>query len=153
MRRAWVRYTKQGRIHRRDVRLAFAFGAAGFIAGVALLVRDGVRLPQIMLILASAALLGFLYLARMRSPQEVLSRVQVHWSISADRAVAESGTKREEFEWSSIRRMIRTPDGFLFWPNDALERWLPESALAHSEAVEDFLRIVESKVRNYESAV
>ena len=151
MRSAWLLYTEQGRTHRRNVWLMFLFGSAGLIAGVVLLVRDGFQFPQIMLTLASCAMLGFLYLVRMRSPQEVLSGVRVHWSISPDRAVIECGTKREEFEWSSIRRMIRTPDGFLFWPNDAFERWLPQSALARSGAVEDFLRIVESSVKRYEN--
>ena len=151
MRRAWMRYTKQGRIHRRDVWLAFSFGAAGFIAGVVLLVRDGVHFPESMLTIASCALLGFLYLARMRSPQEVLSHVQVRWSISPEQALVECGAKREEFEWSSIRRMIRTPDGFLMWRSDGFEKWLPQGALAQS--VEDFSRIVESRVERYEKAV
>ena len=32
-RRAWLRYTKQGRIHRRDVSIAFLFGLGGVVAG------------------------------------------------------------------------------------------------------------------------
>jgi len=152
MRSAWLRYTPQGRTHRRNVWLISLFGSAGLMAGVVLLARDGFEFGQVMLTLSSCALLGFLYFVfvRMRSPQEVLLRVQVHWSISSNRAVVDSGAKREEFEWSSVRRMIRTPDGFLFWPNDAFERWLPQSAL--SQSVEDFARLAESRVKRYEVA-
>lgn len=149
-RRAWLRYTEQGKIHRRDVWIAFLFGAAGLTAGVLLLVRDGIQFHQSILTLASSILLGFLFLVRMRSTQDALSRAQVRWSISTEQALIETGTKREEFEWSSIRRLICTPDGFLMWGGDGFEKWLPLSAFADAGTIQEFLQIVEPKVAKYE---
>lgn len=58
----------------------------------------------------------------------------VRYAIDAHRVVSSvEGLSEGSSEWSSFAEVVRTPQGFLFYPNDMLFHWLPNHAFASPE--------------------
>jgi len=57
--------------------------------------------------------------------------------------------RSQEINLSHSRAIFRTPAGFIIWPHDLIEFWLPIEAFATAEQVEMFHEVARSCVANY----
>jgi hypothetical protein len=79
--------------------------------------------------------------------------MEVEWQISPDRLVAKTAVSNAETAWIMIARVLRTPDGFLLYPNDSVFHWLPAHGFRESADMERLAQIAQSKVQQYDHAV
>lgn len=149
MRRAWLRFTDNGRTHRRNAWLMFVCGVTGLAFGISQLVAHGVEFGDVALCVASAALLLVLYGLRIKQPQMARPGASVRWEVLADHITIESSGDRENLAWRSVARILRTPDGFLMWRSNGFELWLPSTAFESAEALNEFARLAQSQVQKY----
>jgi len=149
MRRAWLRFTDSGRIHRRNAWIMFACGVAGLCFGVGQLLAHGLQFGGVALSLASAVLLLVLYALRIKQPPIARSRADVRWQVLPDHLVIDSSGEQETLPWRSIARVVRTPDGFLMWRSNGFEIWLPLTAFASAEALSEFSQMAQTHAQKY----
>jgi hypothetical protein len=147
MRNAWLRYTPAGRNHRRTMYGLSGIALAG--AGAACVWLWQGQFMALLLLLASAALLALVFSDRIREPEEVRSRARVGWKLVPEGIVVETGGTRKELFWGPIYAILRTREGFLIWPGDLRETWLPVNAFDSLKDVEAFAEIARSQVDNY----
>ncbi len=147
MRETWLRHTPAGKNHRRTMYGLSAI-ALGGIAVACVWLAQGLLLASTLLI-ASVALLAFVFSCRIRVPDEVRSSAQVSWELVPEGILLQTGDSKKELPWRSMYAILRTRDGFLLWPGDLHETWLPVRAFACPEDVEMFSDIARSRVANY----
>ena len=147
MRNAWLRHTPAGRNHRRIVYFLSAIAFTGVVAASIWLAQG--QLIALILLLASAALLALVFSARIRELDEARSRARVSWQLVPDGILFQTGNDKKELTWASLYAILRTRDGFLIWPGNLHETWLPLSAFDSPKDVEVFSEIARSQVDNY----
>ena len=147
MRDTWLRHTPAGKSHRRTMYGLSAIGFGGVAAGCVWLAQ-GLLLASTLLI-ASVALLAFVFSCRIRVPDDVRSGTRVSWELVPDGIHFQTEDSEKELPWGSMYAILRTRDGFLLWPGDLHETWLPVRAFDRSEDVEVFSDIARSRVANY----
>ena len=147
MRDAWLRHAPAGKRHRRTTYGLSAIGFGG-VAAACVWLAHGLLLAAVLLS-ASVALLGFVFSCRIRVPDEVRSRARVSWEVHPDGILLQTEDWKKEIPWGSIYAILRTRDGFLLWPGDLHETWLPFRAFDRPEDVEVFSDIARSRVPNY----
>lgn len=147
MRDTWLRHTPAGKSHRRMMYGLSAIAFAGMTAACVWLAQ-GLLLAGILLI-ASMALLALIVTCRIRVPDEVRSSARVSWELLSTGILLETEGSKKELPWGSMYAILRTRDGFLLWPWDLYETWLPIRAFARPEDVEVFSDIARSRVANY----
>jgi len=49
----------------------------------------------------------------------------VQWTVTPERICTLTTLGSSEFQWAAITKVIRTPDGFLFYPNNQIFHFLP----------------------------
>ncbi len=147
MRKAWLQHTPAGRNHRRMMYGLSAIALAGISAACVWLVQ-GLLLASALLI-ASAALLAFVISCRIKVFDEVCSNALASWELIPEGIMLQTGDSRKELRWQSMYAMLRTRDGFLLWPADLHETWLPVRAFGRPEDVELFSELASSQVVNY----
>jgi len=158
--KAFARSTPAGRNHRRTIYILSLIGALGVLLGAVFVYQR--ELGGLALIAASVILLAFTHSLRARVPDEIRGGMRVRWTLSNDRFVMYpidvSETPREggstlvsqrEIYLASARAIVRTPAGFIIWPDDLIEIWLPIEAFATAEQVQSFHHIARSCVVNY----
>jgi len=156
----FVRYTPTGRSHRRSIYILSLIGASGVVLGAFFVYK--IALGGLGLIAASALLLAFAYSNRVRIPEEIRTGARVRWTLSHNRFkmnpidVSESPLERgsilvsrKEFQLARARAIVRTPGGFIIWPDDLIEFCLPIEAFETAQQVESFHEVARSCVANY----
>ncbi len=78
--------------------------------------------------------------------------MDLEWQISSDRLVTKTSLSNAETSWSMIATVIRTPAGFLFYPNDQIFHWLPLHGFRDQADVERLADMAQSRVRQYSMA-
>jgi hypothetical protein len=157
---AVVRFTPSGRDHRRTVYTLSLIGAVGTVLGAVYVYQH--ELGGLALIAASALLITFTYSIRIRVPDEMRCGTQIRWVLSQDRFRIEpvnlsvmpgdgqsTLVMSRDIHLACARAIIRTPAGFIIWPDDLIEFWLPIEAFSTAEQVETFHEIARSCVANY----
>ena len=144
-----MRYTENGRSHRKSFRLLLPCGSAGLAFGTYAAITTRPIYPGVVLLLASVILLLLLYFWRVRIPKLAALGARVTWAVRAEGLRLDAGGVAEELPWAKIRRVLRTPVGFWVWPNDAFERWLPRSAFMSPADEEEMASLAQSKVEQY----
>lgn len=66
--------------------------------------------------------------------------VELEWQMTPDKIRTRSTLGQSEFTWQAFAKMVRTPNGVLFYPTDQIFQWLPRSGFASDT---DFQRCVE----------
>jgi hypothetical protein len=152
--RAFVRCTPAGRNHRRTIYAFSAIGAATTLFSAVLIYTH--ELGGFILLAVSALFIGFTYSLRARVPEEIRDGAQVRWNLSNDlltMAPVATGTEAlmmpREIHLSSSLAIVRTPAGFIIWPSNPVELFLPFEAFTSQEQIEFFHSIARSSVRNY----
>jgi hypothetical protein len=147
MRDTWLRHTPAGKSHRRTTYGLSAIGFGGMAAACVWLAQG--LLPASVLLIASVALLALVFSCRISVPDEVRSSARVSWELIPDGILLQTEDSKKELPWGSMYAILRTRDGFLLWPGDLHETWLPVRAFDRPEDVEVFSNIARSRVRNY----
>jgi hypothetical protein len=58
----------------------------------------------------------------------------IHFAVNKHKVTSGvEGLSEGNSEWSAFAEVVRTPEGFLFYPNDHLFHWLPNHAFASPE--------------------
>jgi hypothetical protein len=158
--KAFARYTPAGRSHRRTIYILASIGIAGMILGTVFVCLH--QLSGLALVAASMLLLAHTESLRARVPAEIRAEVQIRWTLAQDNFTVSpvnlKGIPREGqsvlvrprgIHLSCARAIVRTPAGFIIWPDDLIEIWLPVEAFATAEQVETFHEIARSCVANF----
>lgn len=158
--RAFLTFTPAGRNHSRTVYTLSLIGTAGAVLGAVFVYQR--ELGGLAVIAAGAILIIFTYSLRVRVPDEIRNGTQVRWILSQDRfriePVIPSVATRDgqstlvmprDIQLGCVRAIVRTPAGFIIWPGDLIEFWLPIEAFATAEQVETFHEIARFCVANY----
>jgi hypothetical protein len=155
-----VRYTPAGKSHRRTIFILAAIGGAGMILGTVFVCLH--ELSGLALVAASALLLAHTESLRARVPAEIRAGTQVRWALSKGnftmspvdlKAIPREGqstlVRPRGIHLSSAKAIVQTPAGFIIWPHDFIEFWLPMEAFTTAKEVEIFQEIARSCVANY----
>jgi hypothetical protein len=118
------------------------------LAAACIWLSEGQFMASILL-LASAALLVLVFTDRIRELDEVRSRARVSWELVPDGILHQTEGAKKQLPWASMYAILRTRDGFLIWPGDLHETWLPVNAFDSPKDVEVFSEIARSEVDNY----
>ena len=148
-RKAWLRYTENGRSHRKSFWLLLLCGSVGLSFGIYAFVTTRPIYGGAMLSLVSAVLLLLLYCWRVRTPRLAVLGARITWEVRPEGLRLDAGGAVEDLPWATMRRVLRTPAGFWVWPNDAFERWLPRSAFTTPAEEEEMASLARSKVKRY----
>ncbi len=148
-RKAWLRYTENGRSHRKSFWLLLLCGIAGLAFGILAVVTTRPIHLGAMLFIASAVLLLLLYCWRVRAPRLAPLGARITWEVRPEGLRLDVGGAVEDLPWATIRRVLRTPAGFWVWPNDAFERWLPGRAFTNPAEEEEMASLARTKVKRY----
>jgi len=76
--------------------------------------------------------------------------MDLEWQISPDRLAAKTAVSSAETAWSMISRVLRTREGFLFYPNDKMFHWFPAHAFRDATEMERLAQIAQSRVQQYD---
>jgi hypothetical protein len=156
----FVRYTPAGRNHGLSIYILSLIGASGVVLGGFFVYKR--ELGGLGLIAASAILVAFAYSERVKIPEEIRTRVRVRWTLFHNRfmmnpidvgeSTPERGSillSRKEFKLARARAIVRTPEGFIIWPDDLIAFCLPIEAFDNAQQVESFHEVARSCVANY----
>lgn len=160
-RRAILRHTDIGRESRKAERSMILIALVSLVVGLAMLaVRSGGEFAAIQmffgigLTVVGVLLLAFPVLARYQTTKNFAAHPQKDeeqiWQIYPDRIL---GTTDEETPWSIVVRVVGTRDGFLLCCREKPFIWLPLRAFVNKKDVEEFSRIVQGQVKQYESKI
>ena len=145
--KAWVQHTPAGRRYRNSMWFMTLLGLAGAILALVFLFQK--EATAWVLLVASALLLAFTYLCKIRTPTPVRSQAEVQWHVSQGKLVLVTAGAEQVIDLPSALAVVRTPAGFIIWPSNPIETVLPLEAFATPDQVEIFSETVRSQVRNY----
>lgn len=77
--------------------------------------------------------------------------MEMEWKIEAAKIWTHSSLGQSEFTWELFVKMVRTPEGVLFYPNDQVFHWLPRSGFVSDEEFARLVALGKTKIpRHYE---
>lgn len=154
-RRAILRHTEIGRQSRKAERSIILMALLSLAIGLAMLTLRGMLIADLMgagLVAVGVLLLVFPVLTRYQTIKNF--RAHPHkdedqiWQIYPDRILGAPG---EETPWSIVDCVVRTSKGFLLCRREKPFVWLPLRAFVNGEDVEEFSRIVQGQVKQYDT--
>jgi hypothetical protein len=138
-------------------------GLAYFVLGGILLISSwslftyGFALPSFAMLAFS---FYFLFLLRLEARWWHLRRFRirpdrdalVEYALSDDGISAKAeGLAESRSTWAAVFRVLRTPEGFLVYPNESVMYWLPRDGFAAAGAMEALDSLFRAKVPRYAS--
>jgi hypothetical protein len=148
--RLHARYSQSGRD--RIMRIC-RIGAIPF--GVIMLLM-GLRWTGIYFVLTGVFLLSIPWLTRRATLKHFAKRpdkdIDLEWQISPDRLVSKTIVSSADIAWSMIAKVLRTPEGFLFYSNDKIFNWFPAHAFRDAAEMERLAEMAQSRVSEYDQA-
>jgi hypothetical protein len=63
--------------------------------------------------------------ARRQFAKRPDKNTDIQWTVSPERISTLTTLGSSEFQWAALTKIIRTPDGFLFYPNEQIFHFLP----------------------------
>jgi hypothetical protein len=131
-----------------------------FIAAVALLAGVASILAKESPAFGWAILIGATYFILLR-PLEVRfftryrfskrpdSNVDVEWEFTSERICIRTPLSTSEIIWELFSKVVHTPTGMLFYPNDQIFHWVPRHAFANSADFEQITEVARSNVKRF----
>ncbi len=113
---------------------AIAFGLAFVLGGVTLLLA-------VPLFMRRAALNSY-----AKKPDRDLL---ITFELGEERLTCKSEVASSDLLWRTIRRVLRTRDGFLLYLTDTQVHWRPAHGFQGTDAMERFAHLAKAKVEDY----
>lgn len=148
---------------RHSCRPVFRFGlhfifALMLLAGVFVLAKDGIKRGLVPVAFVVVGTYWFTlrsferrWLLRRQFAKRPDKDTEIEWQITPDKVFIKSGLGSGECEWRAFAKMVRAPDGLMFYPNEQIFHWLPRSAFASAGDFDKVIELAKSKVqRTYE---
>jgi YcxB-like protein len=149
-----MRHSPFGRKLRRGT---ISVGLLSIALGVGIIVVHGLKSAGIAFLPAGAGLLASPWFLRRANIKHYTQRpdrdMVVNWEFRAEGLRSKTESSSGEFSWSMITKVLRTPQGFLLYPNDRVFHWVPIHAFQDAEAIERFSQLVKSRVQHYDQVV
>lgn len=76
---------------------------------------------------------------------------EIEWQIFPDRLVVHSGLGQSEFKWEALAKAVRTPNGFLLYPNDRIFHWLPRHGFDDPDDFDRLSELARVKLQKFKS--
>lgn len=151
-RRAVLRHTEVGRQSRKAEHSIILMALVSLVVG--LLILRQVPLMGVGLAVVGVLLLALPVFARYGTVKDFATHPQRDetqvWHVFPDRISGETG---DETPWSLVECVIGTSDGFLLCRHEKPFIWLPLRAFGNKKEIEEFSRIAQGQVKQYESKV
>jgi hypothetical protein len=141
----------------RRLQLVFAIlGVIAVVSGVVIVAKSGWRPDGIIPLALGLGLLMSPFstrriLLKTYAAQSDADKVR-NWEFHPDRVILTTAGTTATSEWRMFSRVVRTPGGFLLYPNDRMANWLPFHAFGSEADKEAFAQLAKSKVQNYAEA-
>lgn len=74
----------------------------------------------------------------------------VTYELSEDRLICRSEIATTDLLWRPVRRVLRTPCGFMLYMNEQSVHWLPVRGFQDEKAVESFAEFASANLQGYE---
>jgi hypothetical protein len=75
--------------------------------------------------------------------------IEIAWQFTSDEIRLQSGLSQSQFSWECLVKVVRTPVGLLFYPNDQIFHWLPRTGFASDAEFERCAELAKSKIAKY----
>jgi hypothetical protein len=73
--------------------------------------------------------------------------IEIEWQAFSDKVLIHSALAQSEASWQAFAKMVRTPSGFLLYPNDQMFHWLPRHGFASDTEFDRFDELTKGKIR------
>lgn len=150
--RLHLRHSRSGRA-RRVMRICAIISMP---VSIAIMFLTGFGWTGVCLVFLGIVLLGTPWLTRRSTIKHFAKRpdrdMDLEWQILHDRLIAKTVMSNAEFNWSMIFSVLRTPAGFLLYPNDKIFHWLPAHGFREPADMERLAQMAQSKVQQYDNA-
>lgn len=74
--------------------------------------------------------------------------VELEWQFSCPKICVQSRLGQSELIWEIFGKVVRTPSGFMLYPNDQMFHWLPRHGFASDAEYEKCIALVREKIVN-----
>ena|SRR5438034_487420 len=71
------------------------------------------------------------------------------WRVYPDRLVCQSGLGQSEFKWEALAKVVRSPKGYLLYPNERIFFWLPRHGFQSDVEFQRMAELSKGRVKKY----